>query len=199
MSNTLLDRCIAAEARMPVEHARSLLAYDPFSGILRWLPRENKNFNAKYAGKVAGSKHKGSGAIQVQLSLGDWSRLFWDHRVAWAIHFGVWPRSIVDHFDGINCNNRIDNLREADDSGNGANRHTITGTVPYRGVYFHSMRGRYAAQIKWRRSWKWLGLYDDPKDAARAYDAAAVELHGEFAVTNSSLGLLLREEAKALI
>lgn len=36
----------------------------------------------------------------------------------------------------------------------------------------------------------YLGSFIDIRDAARAYDKKAVELNGEFALTNEKLGLL---------
>jgi hypothetical protein len=53
----------------------------------------------------------------------------------------------------------------------------------FRGVY-RSRSGRYAAQIGHSKEKSWLGTFDAAEDAARAYDAAAVKLHGERAVTN---------------
>jgi hypothetical protein len=53
----------------------------------------------------------------------------------------------------------------------------------FRGVY-RSRSGRYAAQIGHSKEKSWLGTFDAAEDAARAYDAAAVKLHGARAITN---------------
>ncbi|KAK1614900.1 hypothetical protein QYE76_020417 [Lolium multiflorum] len=46
--------------------------------------------------------------------------------------------------------------------------------------------GKYGAEIRLDKgkSYRWLGTFDSTEDAARAYDAAAVKLHGESAKTN---------------
>jgi hypothetical protein len=60
-------------------------------------------------------------------------------------------------------------------------------STEFRGVS-RRPSGRYGAQIRESkggvRSHRWLGCFDTAEDAARAYDAAAVELHGEAAITN---------------
>jgi hypothetical protein len=57
-------------------------------------------------------------------------------------------------------------------------------TSRYKGVSRHSQNGRWVAQIVSPGRPAYIGLFDSETDAARAYDAKARELYGEFAHTN---------------
>ena len=92
---------------------------------------------------------------------------------------------MVDHINHDGLDNRRANLRVATPSQNSANARTLTiSSSGFRGVSFHIHRGDYIAQIRKDGKGLFLGYFDSPAEAARAYDQAAQELHGEFAVLN---------------
>lgn len=97
------------------------------------------------------------------------------------------PTSVeIDHWDGDGLNNQRGNIRECSGTLNNANRtrRIPNPSAPYRGVTLHRKSGRWQAQIKHLGNNAYLGLFDDPADAARAYDAAASRLFGQFARLN---------------
>jgi hypothetical protein len=93
-------------------------------------------------------------------------------------------KKLVDHHDHDGLNNRRSNLRIGNKSLNGANSKRRSSTSPYRGVTRH--RGIWKAQITVGYRYIHLGTYQDPELAARAYDRAAKQYFGPFAVCNFS-------------
>lgn len=94
-----------------------------------------------------------------------------------------WPET--DHRNRNGLDNRRSNLRPASRSQNNANRAVQrNNTSGYKGVTFDKRAGRWLAQIQYDRRNHHLGLYDDPRTAALAYDAAAREQFGVFACCN---------------
>jgi hypothetical protein len=98
------------------------------------------------------------------------------------------PTVEVDHRDGNGLNNRRrSNLRVCSHSQNGANQKKHkNNTSGFKGVVLYKdNRSRpWCARIKVEGRHIYLGYFATPDEAAKAYDAAAIRLHGEFARTN---------------
>jgi hypothetical protein len=91
----------------------------------------------------------------------------------------------VDHRDGNGLNNRRDNLRLCDRRGNARNTDLrVNNESGFKGVYWYRRDSEWKAQIKIDGKVKHLGCYSDARDAAEAYDRAALSLFGEYAWTN---------------
>lgn len=92
--------------------------------------------------------------------------------------------SEVDHRDGNTLDNRRHNLRTCTDQQNKiAHRRPKRGTVSkYRGV--HWLAGAWCAQIQVNKVRRHIGRFSLEDDAARAYDAVAKEMAGEFCQLN---------------
>lgn len=96
----------------------------------------------------------------------------------------------VDHINGNGLDNRRSNLRLATRSQNQAacRNNQKRGASGYRGVFISTSRlkkPKWFSAISHNGKQIYLGFFDNPADAANAYDKAARKLFGEFAQTNS--------------
>lgn len=92
--------------------------------------------------------------------------------------------SVIDHINGDGLNNTRKNLRLCTIQQNSWNVMPRIGTSQYKGVYWHKGEGEWNATIAFGGKRRSLGLFFDEIEAARAYDNAAREAHGEFAYLN---------------
>lgn len=96
----------------------------------------------------------------------------------------------VDHINGNSLDNRKANLRIATTQKNNwnlrksAHRSGKPLSSKYKGVYRPTGSKRWWAKITADGKRNVLGQFDTEEDAARAYDAAARLLHGEYAWLN---------------
>lgn len=89
----------------------------------------------------------------------------------------------TDHRDLNRLNNRRKNLRSATTSQNVANRPLSSlNTSGFKGV--RRSRNKWRADIRQNGIKKSIGTFNNIVDAAKAYDAAAIQIFGEFARLN---------------
>lgn len=96
------------------------------------------------------------------------------------------PQIKVDHKNRNALDNRKENLRIATTSQNNANKEKYLGdcSSKYKGVYYSKDRNKWMAYIRIDGKMKNLGRFSLEEDAALAYNRAALEAFGEFAVLN---------------
>mgnify|MGYP003145362455 CR=1 FL=1 len=181
-----------AEPSLTSGTLRDLLHYDQDTGVFTWRERpvsmfrdgrrlraasECSRWNSRYSGSVAGTL-KDTGYVEI----GILGKLYPAHRLAWLMTYGRFPQKKIDHVNGERADNRIANLREADDFQNAANsRKRKDNTSGFKGVSFRKDLEKWQARIGVGGRRISLGLYDQPEAAHAAYIAAAKKHHANFA------------------
>ena len=91
----------------------------------------------------------------------------------------------LDHKDRDKLNNRRNNLRTCTTAENSRN-HKISSLnmSGYKGVHWHKKQRKWRADITSNTKRIYLGLFADVKQAALAYNEAAIKYHKEFARLN---------------
>lgn len=169
---------IAKEALLSFELASELLRYDSQTGKLFWRVGRKR----RSAGDEAGSIAPTTGRPIITIN----GRNYLQSRVAWLLHYGVWPIRLVDHENRDPLDSSIDNLRLADWVQNGANRSAgkrrLAGSL--KGASLSIRKGRkpvWRSSIKIQGRTHNLGSYQTEVEAHQAYIAASIAAFGEFA------------------
>lgn len=168
---------------MTADKVHALLDYDPQTGVLRWKRRnpDPKNWNKRFAGKIAGARYPIGGREYICVSLNN--RTFSAHRIIWLIMTGQFPprKLQIDHVNGDGKDNRWCNLRLATPPQNSANRCLPkNSTSQLKGAWFHKPSGMWLAGIKKNGKRTHLGTFTDAHSAHAAYCEAAQQMYGEF-------------------
>ena len=103
------------------------------------------------------------------------------HRIIFIYHYGYLPKC-VDHIDGNQLNNRIENLREASFSQNQHNsKKPITNKSGIKGVSWQKSANKWFVSLKIQRKKIYFGLYKDIELAELVAIEARSKYHGNFA------------------
>lgn len=144
---------------------------------------EDYSLVSQYKWGVSGIRKNGRLWLYVQ----GWSyALRQKHVYLHRLILGAKKGQVVDHINGDRFDNRRSNLRICTLAENARNRIKHCATNKYKGVgaVIRDKGMGYKASIFHSGKYYWLGIFDNEIEAARAYDAAAIRLHGEFALLN---------------
>ena len=150
---------------LTAEYLRSILNYDPVSGIFTWKVRTSRRVKV---GDIAGCPG-GGGYLRIKVC----SRPHKAHRLAWLYVYGVWPKDQLDHVNRVRTDNRISNLREVSHKQNHQNRSKPSNnTSGHPGVVWNKQRSKWQAQIKHNQKSIHLGYFSILEEAIAARKAA---------------------------
>jgi hypothetical protein len=167
------------EEGMPIELLNQLLRLDREAGQLFWKARKPSlfrsgkrpaehvcaNWNSRYAGTPALSSVDGSGHLTGRI----FDKLFYAHRVIFAIENGRWPEGFIDHISGDPSDNRPENLRDVTHQENHRNqRLRKNNTSGSLGVNFHKARNKWQASITVNYRAIHLGFFLTREEAIKA-------------------------------
>lgn len=156
-----------------MDELKEYLHYDPATGIFTWI----KKYYANNVGDHPKPSHS-EGYIRVQFK----GVRYFLHVVAFYWTYGYLP-SRVDHKNRITSDNRLENLRAATDAENACNTGP-KGRSKYRGLCWQKNTSKWVVILRKAGQKYYLGVFSDEKEAARAYNVKAREIHGEFAYIN---------------
>lgn len=148
---------------------KELLYYNRETGEFRWRAERRPGIKAW---SLAGGLMP-RGYVQIMIKQCNYVA----HRLAWLYVHGSWPPDQIDHINRDKVDNRIDNLREANDSENQQNKSAVRANGRLLGTTWSKAAGRWAAQIKKDGVRKHLGLFDTEREAHEAYVEAKRNLH----------------------
>ena len=158
--------------------------YNSETAIVKYIEEYLSHFSYKDDGSLFNKEGKKVGSYTKK-----YGRLCTPHgelsvpRVLIYLSTGSWPEE-VDHIDGDTHNDSIDNLRPCKRKENAKNRRVYKNSkTGCKGVY--KSGDRFLSQIQVDGKRIHLGRFESIKEAADAYDSAAIKHHGDFASLNN--------------
>ena len=135
---------------------------------------KNGDLIRKKTGKIINSSS--NGYLRARIN----KKNYFAHRIIFMMHYGFVPK-IIDHINGNPSDNRIINLREANNSQNAWNRiANKNATNNIKGLRLRT-NNKWEARIQVDKKSKYLGVFDDLELAELVVIEARNKYHKEFA------------------
>ena len=143
-------------------------------GELYW---KIKPSNSVKIGNKAGCLDTSNGYYVVRIK----GKMHGLHRIVFAMHYDVFPK-MIDHIDGNPKNNKIENLRKADDKQNQWNQKLHSrNTSGFKNVFFRKDKKKWACRLQVNGKTISRGAFNTPEEASVYAEQLRIQFHGEFA------------------
>ena len=143
---------------------KELLHYDEKTGAFTW--------KVKKGGRAVAGQHAGTKDVRGYLVIRLDGVLYKAHRLAWLYSHGEWPEENIDHINRDRSDNRLKNLRLANQSLNMHNANRRAGKSGVVGVTHDKWRDKWVARIKINYRSVFLGRFNSLAEATQARDLA---------------------------
>lgn len=164
---------------LTAEYVKTLLDYDPETGIFVWKVSRRKRLQGVKAGRISNKGY-------VQISIDD--KRYSAHRLAWLVYYGEFPNGWLDHINRNKSDNRISNLRIATNQQNQFNQGLPSNnTSGFKGVVWNKNQGKWNAAMTLNGKRHHLGTFETKEEASAAYEKFAKEKQGDFMVSRAAL------------
>lgn len=156
------------------EHLKSLLHYNPETGIFIRNIKASNSFEGTRAGAIA--CRFGYRVISID------KVRYREHNLAWLYMTGKFPTGLIDHINGDTLDSRWINLREATKEQNQHNANKrIDNTSGVKGISWNKTNKLWSAQINKNGKIVYRKSFCSLEQAAIEIKQARKLLHGEFA------------------
>lgn len=173
--------------------------YEPDTGLIYYKKHTHKNGPKRKMDKPVGS-YEGKGYLQIPFVLHKYQWRIKAHRMAWYLYYGEVPFDLIDHIDHNKINNKINNLRESNNSKNARHSSIQKAKLKKRaegnciGVTKHrkysNAKKPYQVRLVIDGKKVNFGSYATMVEAAKARDMYAIEKFGSnCGPTNKDIGI----------
>jgi hypothetical protein len=155
------------------EELKEFLNYDPNTGIFKW--KKIGHTSNKKIGDIAGGLCLGYVVIKLK------DKQYKAHRLAWLYIYGKWPKDQIDHINGNKSDNKINNLREVNQSQNNFNRKLQkNNTTGVKGVTFNKAVKKWQVSFKINKNPMYFGVFENFEFACLIADEVREKYHKQF-------------------